>query len=480
VSWPRLARWLIKAGRSLSPYQSTDSGRKVLDNWLTAGYSTRTLAGHVQNLTRQCRQLERTVPKVRGIGDGLVADVVGSGIDVDPDTGDTRVDGVIREGWKEWNSACGPDGESLWQIQQMAPREILVAGTALVHLGLDAARRASGKVPYVLTPYEVEWLDGGATALGGNRNVCGVEVNPVSGRRIAYHLRDPDTSFQSGAVLRVPDLAIDGISGMICAFEPRRPRQVLGEPALCAVVERAEQFGETVINEVASSQVAAAFAVFLKQTLPMGNIDGGDKDADGNARYTTEIPRGAVVRGRPGEDPVILTNNRPSPNIGNFAGVIDGELAAATRSTRQWINRDGSGYNYSNARMDQILTARILAPLREVIERHLAIRPYLTVLPYILLRAGIAMRPEYLKHTVLPDSFVYVDPLKDAQAIFYQIQTGQLTHTEACAMRGRNFRASVIKRADEERFLAEHGVTLAEPAPAPAVATVAETEVPNA
>jgi capsid protein len=76
------------------------------------------------------------------------------------------------------------------------------------------------------------------------------------------------------------------------------------------------------------------------------------------------------------------------------------------------------------------------------------------------------------------DGFASIDPLKDTQASQLRLATGLTTLSEECAAEGKNWQDVLRQKAVEKRYAAdleaEYGVSLSEPAAAPATTPAEE------
>ena len=102
----------------LGGYNATDPRRKILDSaQLLAPQRTtanQLLNGNLATLRAYCRNLERNNPTARAGIEALTALVVGSGISLEPDTGDEILDGQLRDMFNVWCEKASVSGESIW------------------------------------------------------------------------------------------------------------------------------------------------------------------------------------------------------------------------------------------------------------------------------------------------------------------------------------------------------------------------------
>ncbi len=441
-------------------YNSTDLRRKHLDAWrVQMATANMALGQNLQTLVDQSRQLERTSPIARGVVEGLKADIIGTGIDVEPDTGDEALNKRIRDEWLLWTECAGVDGTPLWEIQSMAASEWAVAG-AIIHRYLILPERLqAGHLPLAILPLEPEWL----SALPiepvplGHSFVRGKVIDRL-GRVVAYDLQDPNqlASGWSMGGERVPAYEI-------ChGYEKRRAFQAQGEPVLAPVIERIKQTDDIVAIELQAAKATAAPAVAITSDAdPAGTTTTGES--------VTDIPAGATVRLLPGEGVSTIENKRPSQLIAPFMGAMIGSVAAACRVARKWLTKAYDGATYMNTRLEQLDSARQQRPVQQWMGRHIASSPYERLLPWILMRLGVEMpadpveRRNLFKHKLMPDVPEYVDPLKDGEAAVQNIQSNLSTLQDECGKRGKDWRKVLAQRAEELKEMKRLNLTPAAP-----------------
>lgn len=452
---PKARSWLVSVGY-LGSYASTDPQRLFLEglNVLNAT-ADQALAYNLTKLIAQCRQLERNNATARAIIEGWKADVIGTGIGVEPDTGDTDLNNRIRPLWNAWCECATPDGRTLWELQAQALSECCTAGALLWREVSLPSRLSSGQLPICFAALEVEWLT--TYPLGpvgsGSSFVRGIELDPW-GRPLNYHIMDYNqmNTLGIGTGYGGPGEVVPA-GQIIHGYEQRRPRQSHGEPLLAPAIERLYQTGRLVDTELKAANNTSAIAVAItseyQPDITAPNIAAAQNAANFSlgaaSAPVNDIPAGSLVRLFPGEDVKTIQNNRPSQLIKDFRGMLRGDEAAATRSSQQWLDRDSSRANYSSMRMDELLTERVRGPVQNILGRFVASQPYERVLPWILLKLGVQIpanveaRARMFSHKLMPDRPKYVDPTKDGQAAVYLIDHGLSTKQEEAANRGRDY-----------------------------------------
>ena len=456
--------WLNAIGY-MSAYNATDPDRLFLEGFLPRNAtSDQTLNWNLTNLVAMLRQLERNNPSVKGLVEGWMADVVGTGIDVEPDTGDEKLNARIREEWQRWCECCTPCGKTLWEMQAQAMVEWCTGGGHFWRDTIIASRVDQDQIPYCMMPVEIEWLTLLPIKPIGKDSYFtrGIELDNY-GRPIAYHVMDYNLLNQQGlsTAWGGPGDVVPA-SQMIHGYQYRRPRQAHGEPLLSNVVERTYQDGKLVDVELKSSIAGSAVSGVIKTIdLQDWNSTRAVTDQYGNITGTTqtapvvEMQPGVFARLTPGEDVTIAANPRPSQQIAPFRKGIRGDMAAGACSSQQWLDRDLAGVTYSSMRGDELITERIRKPKQQVFARYVATMPYERALPWILLKLGIVMptnaavKRQLFRHKLMFDRPKYVDPEKDSKAADFQVKNGLSTIEEECAARGKDYRKIREQRQKE-------------------------------
>lgn len=442
----------------LAAYASTDVGRKSMQGFKPRkATANQALVPTLTTLVAQCRHLDRTSSEARGVVDGLVADVIGSGIDILPDTGNDDWNLLLLNAWHRYWDCATIDGRPLNEWQAAAFRDMCTAGASLDRFILDTARIENGHIPFALLPLEVEWLAEVPVRPVEPTNVFvrGVEVDKY-GRPKFYHLLNPEFFYTVALGERVPADEINH------AFEQRRKNQFLGEPILAPAVERLMQIDKLIRTELQASVNTAAPAIAITAEVHSG--DNQDPAVEGDP--VTDMPAGAVVRLLPGEKLESVSPNRPNPLLEPFYSCMVGAVAAGTHSAKTSITRDFGNTTFMNARFEQQAQGRSLAPLRSVAGRMLAGRIYEAAFDWLLIQCGIPKPTDPLKlaklrrYEIRPDAPPYVDPVKDVLASANAIAQNLSTYGIECSAHGRDFDSIVRERAIENKKLTAAGLPL--------------------
>lgn len=410
-------------------YNATDPRRKLLDAQ-TILYANRTsanelLSSNISALRAHCRNLTRNNPTARAGVEAFAALLVGTGIALEPDTGDEDTDKRIRNAWNAWIKSADVLGRDLYCIQTEAARELPQAGEALWRIVVDKSLATpENPIPVRVLALEGEWLVDEVPDGGGTSWVSGIKLD-VYARPETYFLRNP----QTGAEEAVPAAHIAHI------FEPKRPLQARGEPDFAPIIETMMNERDLVDAELCAAKQTAAMAMVITSD----NHGAPDTSEDGDGDDPVQpVKLGGVARLYPGEDIKAFSHTRPSQMIAPFRQMLRGDIAAALRIPQRFLDRDVGRANYSSMRADMLDTQRLLAPLREQFGHQTAGRLYRAVLPYLAMSAGVPTpRSDY---RLLPDGQPYVDPVKDIRAATDAIAAGLSTWEQEIGARGGDYR----------------------------------------
>ncbi len=471
----RVAGWMKRTAASWSQstfgiatgYSVTDPRRKILAKGgrPTNGTANELLTASLPVLRAYVRNLERNNPSARAAIDGLTSLCVGQGIALEIETGDERIDGLLRAQWVEWLDHCVVDGRDIYELQSQGFREMCATGELLWRFVMMPERAKGGGIALSVLPLEAEWLDE-STGMGIGRNADGtVDVGPVTvdtyGRPVRYRLRSPETSLgMQTETVQAADI--------VHVFEKRRSLQARGEPWLAPVIETLQQERDLVDAELQAAITCASIGIAITSE----SHGAGDTTTEGDTTDPAETLRlGAVARLFPGEKIESFSHSRPGQQIAAFRQMLRGDIAAAMRLPQRYLDRDVSRANYSSMRADMIDTERFLQPVREWFGHATIGRLFRAVLPFLCLRAGVPM-PKKVNYRLLPDGQPYVDPYKDIQASAMAVGAGFTTWEAEIAKKGGDYRKVWTQLAKEREEAKALGLVLDlsgtnAPAPAP-------------
>lgn len=458
-----IASWLSNIASAVvgfGGYTATDPRRKIIDQQirLNKESANQLLNANLPALRAHCRNLQRNNPTAKAAIEALRGIVVGTGIGLEPDTGDETADDRLREIFNEWLESCGVNGESIGELQGLGMREEVVAGEGLWRLVSDPDKMP---IPLSVLPLDAEWIDDSAAGSSKLTTVAGIDIDNL-GRPRNYLLRNPETDGE-------PDIV--PASDIVHHFERIRPVQHRGEPWLTSVIETLMNERDLVDTELKAANATAAIGLAITSERH-DDLDTSDEDDP-----VQDLGLGSAVRLFPGESVASFENTRPSQQIKPFRDMLRGDIAAPLRIPLRFLDRDVEKANFSSMRTDMLDTNLLLDPVRIRIGKQTIGRLYHMVLPFMSASLGIAVpRNDY---KLLPDGQPYVDPAKDIAAAIEAIEAGLSTYEIEVAKRGRDFRKVWEQRKLEQKLAADEGLVLITPGSKAAASTTPETNNDN-
>jgi lambda family phage portal protein len=393
------------------------------------------LNGNLSDLRTYCRHLERNNPTARAGVLALDGLIVGTGIDLTPETGDEASDILIRTLFYDWLRTVGVNGCDIYELQHLAVRELPTAGEwiwRIVPSGIDEP------IPLRVLPLEGEWLseENASAPSNGCTLAAGIELDKY-GRPVAYYLAPPE--------MGKPEKVL--AASIIHGFEVKRPLQARGEPWLAPVIETLMNERDLVDAELKAAAITASIGIAVESEYhsSLDTTEHGDTDDP-----VQNVGLGSVVRLYPGEKVNAFGHTRPSQQIAPFRQMLRGDIAAALRIPQRFLDRDVSRANYSSMRADMLDTQRLLAPMRELVGHRTIGALYKVAAPYLAAMTGVVIDPN--KYRLVPDGQPYVDPLKDIQAAREAIAAKLSTYEAEIGARGGDYRQvwEQIRREQEQ------------------------------
>ncbi len=447
-------------------YQAADPRARTPVRWLAAnGTADNLLIPSLPVLIARSRDALRNHPAYQGAIAGRTANVVGTGIGVEADSGDDSLDELLTDGFESWAESASVDGRSLWELQDIAYRERLVVGGFLWRWVVDGERAARGLIPDCLLELDVEWLS--QVPLEPIPKDCrfagGITFDKFK-RPKRYHLRNPDI------IQGVPGEVVDA-DQIIHGYKVTRPGQTRGEPEGSASLLWLWNGHSLIEAELRAAVTGAAPSVVVKASdggASMGIGTGANAASPGVSTGGSAsaipalgptLPSGAVAGLFPGESIEVVENKRPSQQIFPFLKSMWGVVAGAFGIGRRWIDRDASDASYSSQRADQQDTRRQLEPDQYHFGRHVALLVYRRIAPLVAAAAGRPLpanpvrRERLLRAHIQPDGWPYVNPLEDIQAQILAVASGFSTYNDEVTKRGGSLRR-MWRQAAKDRDLA--------------------------
>lgn len=268
---------------------------------------------------------------------------------------------TIEKQWGRWSRYADIAGHnSYYAIQRLVLRHVWIDGEVLIHRTWDTSLR--GIAPLRLEVIECDQLDtlvDGELA-NGNIGRRGIEVDPSTGRPVAYHVLDqhPGDYLFLGSLGRSRRLPAADI---IHVFDKRRASQTRGVSWLAAILMEAYDLGEYKSIERIGAKLAAAFGIFVKSNTPDVQSGAGigipasQLGPNGKPDATTGtlpdyIDPGRIQRLPYGTDITVASHNRPGTQYEPFIRDSVRGMSTGTGMSYESFSNDYTAASYSSAR----------------------------------------------------------------------------------------------------------------------------------
>ena len=416
----------------------------------------------LDQLREICRDLGRNNPLVKGIFRKMATKVVGTATKIQARTDD-----------KGWNKAA----EQLWK-EEMVDRPCDVTGRFNIHAYLKKMYSTycrDGDMFTIFTDEGIQAIEGDqvGTPYGSNKAkhfdvINGIAVSKKTKKVIGYYIGKPN---KWGYIANdtVQKYNADVVHH---AFNSDRFSCSRGEPALISAVDTIDKLFGYIDAELVAAKINACFPMMIttKDTSGMGPPYTGGVSSTGrdeDDRPLEKIDPGIIWHGGPGEKAEAIGTARPSASFDTFMQRILTLVGSPVNMPLLLLTGDYSGATFMNTRV-------AYQEARDTWhdEQELVIKPFMRPLWFLKLQEWIARkklseREDWTRHEIQCKRWPYVDPWKESKADEQQLKNGTTNRTRICARQGFEFRDIMDKRAEEEKYINETGVTLI-PFPKPA------------
>ncbi len=400
-----------------------------------------------ESLRLQARHLDENHDLASGVLDCLVNNVVGRGINIEPQvklkSGDLAkpVNDQLIELWEEWIRFPEVTWECHWNhMLRLLARHWFRDGEVLIkHIeGTSNSIDHGTLVPYSLEMIEADFLP---FALNDQKKriIHGVEKNAWRRPR-AYYLYKEHPGDSHVLVTRqdTKRFAAEKILHLKIA---KRISQTRGVSVFASVMTRMEDIKDYELSERLAAKVAASICAFIRKSLD-GPASGLQVDEAGN-RLMKMQPGMIFDNLLPGEEVGMIDSNRPNTMLEQFRNSQLRAVAAGTSTGYSSIAKDYNG-TYSAQRQELVEQSVHYAVLREYfIER--CVRPIwerfvdMAVLSGQLKVPQNEINPRSLKKAgfqgpVMP----WIDPQKEVTAEEKAVAAGFKSRAEVIRARGGN------------------------------------------
>ena len=444
------------------------------------------LARDARIIRARARAMARDNGNISGALRKIVANVVYSGLTPQAQhrdaTGarDCAACGALENDWKDW-----AEENDIWLIQQLALRHLWLDGGFFLHFYAVPRFQKDGLVPLGVELLDMDALDMSVHGPQPNGNIAryGAEYDS-RGNLLAWHIleeslyggvldegwtRDPAVhpAFGAGRTLRLK------AEDCRLVMQPDRIGQTLPVSWMHAVIMGMHNFDEYQTSEQIAARLAAAFAIFLKDSGEfgagsMGNslsgaplnpapLAGGQTTAGRALSMDTFISSGRIDELPPGKEIQIVENRRPANNYTDYTKTSLRGASSGMAMSYESFGNDYSDASYSAARQ-AVLEERRGYRMQQIFLARKLMTPIWR--RFVMWRKAFGLGPEERVPVVwqMP-GWSWVDPVKDANAAQTRVKLGIISRRELCAEEGRDFGETVTALAEEKQMLEEAGLS---------------------
>lgn len=341
--WARL-RARLRA--RLSKRYAAASLDRLTGDWLPVEQGVNELiAGAAPRIRSRVRQLVRDMPHFTRAVNLMVDLVVGQGHRLQArilGPGGTQAEGynqAIEDAWQRWAEEADVAGRlHFGEIQRLARRQEEETGEYIIVM--TSVKDPRRFLPLALQVYEPDQLtDYNARPRRGNELVQGIEVDPATGRAVAYHLEDP----WGGRVRRIP------AEQVIHGYHTLRPGQVHGVSPFAPVVLLAHDLDEYVGAELDAAKLASKYLAMV--TTPNGPDYQADRVTTDESGHRVEDLKNAIIEYLlPGEKVNLAKPERPGDNFERFARFCLQAISITRNLPYYMVSGDTNKLNFSTLR----------------------------------------------------------------------------------------------------------------------------------
>lgn len=444
-------------------YDAGDYSR-INSGWYATNQSAEYTDRYSRDTVRaRARDLERNSDMMNSVIGPFVRNVVGKGLVLQAETGDTNLNEQIEALWKVWckKRNCDVTGtQSLNQILRMAVRRKKVDG------GILFVKRytTGGVLPFKLQMFEVDELD--ATQSNpkhkGNRVVGGIEYNPFNAP-VGYWIRQ----YSLDGITMVEPVYIKA-DDVIFYFSKRRPSQLREMSDMSQTITRIRDANEFMVAVSVKQRIEACLSVFIKRAIPTAGIGRQGVGATG-PRQTYDgktIAPGMIKEMNVGDEIQVVNPQGQATDAASYIKLQQRMIGAGQGISYEATARDMSESTYSSARQGLIedsmtyaeedeLLADVLDEIYETFIISAVLAGKLTI-PHFWER-----KDEYFSHTFTKPPKDWIDPSKETMATKTAMQSGQKTFKQIAAENGSDWRKQIDDICEVLKYAKDkHGVDL--------------------
>lgn len=445
-------------GKPLALAYEASSSSSRLGGWGSSDISpTGADASELAILQRRSRDMLRNVPFASRAIEADVANEIGTGIKIKPDTPDDDFNAELKELYKDWAPfADAADILSIYGLQAQAVRARRESGEVFIRV--RQRRTADGlPVPVQFQLIESDYCPASLNQTQKNGNVIksGIEFNAIGKReRVAYWMfrTHPADGGNLTDMVRVP------ADQIIHHFIPLRPGQIRGMPTGVQAFVRAYIYDKYDNAELVRKETRAQFT----GTIERSHYEDDDYSFDpftGESLVDGEVPAFNLEPGtfkalEPGENLNLFDGDNGGAHEMDFARRQLLAIAAAYGVPYEVMTGD---YSKINDRVWRAIMNQYRRELEQTIELY-TIQQICRGLWSAFVDAAVlggvvnipldyAQKPFAYKRAVYqPQAWPYIHPLQDIEALAKSKEEGFESRQGIIAKRGGD-----VEQVDKER-----------------------------
>lgn len=484
---PSVAVKRVRARRTLEVMNYSQHGASTKKNsmagWQTrAGSALQDIERNVEKLRERSRDLYMGAPIATGALKTLRTNVVGSGLQLNPqidaeylglsaEEADAWENTVEREFrlWAEDISCDMQRMNNFYELQQLAFLAQMMSGDVFVLLPI---RSRVGQV-YDLRINIIEAdrvCSPKGNSLTDTKIFNGVEVNGW-GEVVAYHIakhHPSDPGLKQNSWSRIPKFGSKtGRQNILHLMETERPEQRRGVPILAPVIESLKQLSRYTDAELMAAVISAMHTIFVTSTAEQGNQDmfGGISDEDlidDENEESVELGNGNMIFLAEGEQIQESNPGRPNSGFEGFMTAMCRQIGAALEIPYELLLKNFTS-SYSASRGALLEAWKMFRMRRSWLANDFCQPIYEEWLHEAIAKGRISapgfftdplVRKAYSQAEWNGPSQGQIDPLKEVNAAEKRVKNGFSTRAqETVALNGGDFKKNIRTRMMEEQMM---------------------------
>lgn len=428
-------------------YAAAGRGRRN-KGWRGRATSANTEVGGALAILRdRAREFVRDKWAGQRILDVMTSHVVGTGINVVPNTGSDRADNAFKSVWQEWQEGCDVEGVMPFgAMQALALRSMVEGGETVIRFIDLTMSEADGSVPFRLLGLESDQIDSSHdNQVVGSGSRLGVELGEWGRRKGLWIFKDHPGE---RSMMPLTGSSLIDWSELCHLYRPLRWGQLRGMSWFAPVLLNASEAQDLIEAAIVQARTQASFAGFIKRPSGGMNVLGGTKDEKG--QLVTKIEPGMIAD--IGENEITFANPSSQSAFGEVYMVAMQAMAAGAGMTYDQLTGDLRQANYSSLRAGKIEFRRLVEQIQYHIMAPRLCLPVARRFTERAVMAGkLAKRREGYRFDLIMPANEPIDPKKDLEADILAVRAGRLSPQEFISAWGQDWRQVI---ADFKSFFA--------------------------